>query len=406
MTRTLARLCVGTLMLGACKIPTGGHHGGGNGGGGGGGGGNGLASVTVTPPNACLPVGQTVQFTATARDSAGAVLPGKTVTWRTSDGTVATVDPSGLATGVAKGSATISATLNGVSGTAGIAMQTGTATASLRFLRFRLAVGDSGAMLQFDGVNWNPVCSGTTSALHAMIRNGLGTIFAVGGAGTILQYDTISAGFNPQPSPTTSTLYGLARAPAAFLGTLFAVGAGGTILHYDGTSWSTQPSGTTNTLFSVGKVPGLPADFAVGAGGTILHYDGTSWTAQASGTTNDLSFVTVLDTNDVYAFGAGGTVVHYDGKQWSLIPITGVTATLHAVDFAVDTTTGAITDYFLVGDGGTILHSSDGVSWSPQSSGTTDDLFGVTVNTQSNAYAVGAMGTILHYGGTSWTKVR
>src|SRR5690349_476329 len=151
MMRTLARLCAGTLMLGACKIPTGGHHGGGNGGGGGGGG-SGLASVTVTPPNACLPVGQTVQFTATARDSAGAVLPGKTVTWRTSDGTVATVDPSGLATGVAKGSAIISATLNGASGTAGIAMQTGTATASLRFLRFRLAVGDSGAMLQFDGV--------------------------------------------------------------------------------------------------------------------------------------------------------------------------------------------------------------------------------------------------------------
>src|ERR1700747_144754 len=83
MTRTLARLCVATgLILGACKIPTGGHHGGGNGGGGGG---SGLASLTVPPPDACLPVGQTVQFTATARDSAGAVLPGKTVTWRTSD---------------------------------------------------------------------------------------------------------------------------------------------------------------------------------------------------------------------------------------------------------------------------------------------------------------------------------
>ena len=133
---------------------------------------------------------------------------------------------------------------------------------------------------------------------------------------------------------------------------------------------------------------------------------GTTWTAQASGTTNDLSFVTVLDTNDVYAFGAGGTVVHYDGKQWSLIPITGVTATLRAVDFAVDTTTGAITDYFLVGDGGTILHSSDGASWSPQSSGTTVDLFGVTVSVPSNGYAVGALGTILHYNGTSWTKSR
>jgi NAD kinase len=108
-------------------------------------------------------------------------------------------------------------------------------------------------------------------------------------------------------------------------------------------------------------VPFLPADFAVGAGGTILHYDGTSWTAQASGTTNDLYFVAVLDSSDAYALGAGGTVVHYDGTHWSLVPVSGLTATLRAAGVAVDTT-GAITDYFVVGDGGTILHSSDGVS--------------------------------------------
>jgi hypothetical protein len=261
-------------------------------------------------------------------------------------------------------------------------------------------------MLQFDGVNWNPVCSGTTSALNAMIRNGLGAVFAAGGKGTILRYDTLAAGWTPDSGGTTSTLYGLARAPAAFTGTLFAVGAGGTILHYDGTRWSTQTSGTSNTLYSVAKVPGLPADFAVGAGGTILHYDGLSWSAQASGTTNDLSFVTVLDSNDVYAIGAAGTVVHYNGKAWSLIPLTGVTANLRAVDWSVDTSGTTITGYFVVGDGGTILHSADGVTWTPQSSGTTNDLFGVTANTDSSVWAVGALGTMLYYDGTAWSKVR
>lgn len=393
-------LCSG-VMLAACKIPTGGHHGGG----GGGGGGSGVASVTVSPPTACLAVGQTVQLTATVKDSAGAPLPGKSVTWATSNGAVATVDTTGLVTGVAKGSATITATSTGHSGTAGIAMQTGTATAALRYLRFRFAVGDSGAMLRFDGVHWNPVCSGTTRDLHAMVRNGLGVVFAAGSDGTILQQDTITGAWSAQASGTTSTLYGIARAPAAIYGTLFAVGAGGTVLAYDGTSWSTKSSGTTSTLFSVTKLPGIPADFAVGAGGTILHYDGASWSAQASGTTNDLFFVVALDTNNAYALGAAGTVLHYDGKSWSAIPVAGLTVTLRAADVAVDTT-GTITGYFLVGDGGTILHSSDAMRWSPQTSGTTNDLFGVTVNTDSNAYAVGALGTILHYDGKVWSKLR
>jgi photosystem II stability/assembly factor-like uncharacterized protein len=108
----------------------------------------------------------------------------------------------------------------------------------------------------------------------------------------------------------------------------------------------------------------------------------------------------------VYAFGAGGTIVHYDGSHWSPIPVSGLTATLHAADYAVDTLTGAITGYFAVGDGGTILHSSDGVHWSPQASGTTNDLFGLLVGSDSSAVAVGAMGTILVYNGVTWSKER
>ena len=143
-------------------------------------------------------------------------------------------------TGAAPGSATITATSKGHSGTAGVALQTGTATAALRTVRFRFAIGDGGAMLQPGGAGWTPVCSGTTSDLHAIVKNFLGALFVAGAGGTILQFDTTRGGWSAQPSGTTNTLYGLARAPAAFNGTLFAVGAGGTILHYDGTAWSTQ----------------------------------------------------------------------------------------------------------------------------------------------------------------------
>ncbi|HVH66627.1 MAG TPA: Ig-like domain-containing protein [Gemmatimonadales bacterium] len=77
-----------------------------------------VASVTVSPASPYLTLGQTVQMTATTYDSTGAVLTGRVVTWATSNAGVATVDGSGLVTGVAAGAATITATSEGKSGTA------------------------------------------------------------------------------------------------------------------------------------------------------------------------------------------------------------------------------------------------------------------------------------------------
>ncbi len=406
MTRTLARLCVGTgLFLGACKIPTGGNHGGGNGGGNGGGGsGSGVASVTVSPATACLSVGQTVQLMATVKDSSGAVITGASVAWQSDNVPVASVDQTGLVTGSALGSATITATHKSHNGTAGIALQSGIATAALRLIRGRLVVGDSGALLHYNGTRWTALCSGTTHPLYAMQRSFLDALFIAGAGGTIFQYDSINGWWTPRPSGTTNTLYGLSRAPGAIFGTLMAVGASGTILFYNDTSWSPLSSGTTSTLFSVSKLPGIPADVAVGAGGTILRYDGLNWTAQSSGTTSDLMSVVVLDTNDVYALGARGTLLNYNGAKWSAIPV-GVTVTLRGLDVGLDSL-GAITGFFIVGDGGTILHSLDGVTWSPQSSGTTNDLYSLFVFADSDAFAVGAQGTILHYDGKAWTRQR
>jgi uncharacterized protein YjdB len=75
-----------------------------------------VASVTVTPANPQLGVGQTVQLTATARDANGNIITGRTVTWTSSNTNFATVDANGLVTGVRKGRATITATVDGVTG--------------------------------------------------------------------------------------------------------------------------------------------------------------------------------------------------------------------------------------------------------------------------------------------------
>src|SRR2546426_5544512 len=77
-----------------------------------------VASVAVSPASASVVVGQTVQLTATPQEAHGQPLSGRVVTWASSNTAVATVNGSGLVSGVAAGPATITATSEGQSGTA------------------------------------------------------------------------------------------------------------------------------------------------------------------------------------------------------------------------------------------------------------------------------------------------
>ncbi len=76
-----------------------------------------LQSITVTPANQTIDVGATEQYTAIGHYSDGSTLNlTNQATWSTTDNTVAPIGAQGLATGVAAGSVTISATYSGVTG--------------------------------------------------------------------------------------------------------------------------------------------------------------------------------------------------------------------------------------------------------------------------------------------------
>ena len=83
-----------------------------------------VASVEVTPASGSLGVGQTLQLTATPRDSAGAPAAGWTVTWTSGDSAKALVSGGGLVTARAPGTVTISASAGGRSGTATVVVRT------------------------------------------------------------------------------------------------------------------------------------------------------------------------------------------------------------------------------------------------------------------------------------------
>jgi uncharacterized protein YjdB len=78
-----------------------------------------LTSIDVTPTSAAISAGQTQQFNATANFSDGSTVNVTSqAAWSSGNVNIATVNAVGLATGLAQGSTTITATLNGKQGAA------------------------------------------------------------------------------------------------------------------------------------------------------------------------------------------------------------------------------------------------------------------------------------------------
>jgi hypothetical protein len=69
-----------------------------------------VSSITLTPPAPSIQVHQTQPFVATATDASGAPISGLTITWTSSNPSVASINSSGLASGLAQGTTTITAT--------------------------------------------------------------------------------------------------------------------------------------------------------------------------------------------------------------------------------------------------------------------------------------------------------
>lgn len=154
-----------------------------------------LTSIAVAPNSATISVGATQQLTATGTfDDSSTEDKTNSVTWSSSDSTIATVSTAGLVTGVKAGSATITATSGNFTSTSTITV-TATALASIA-ISPTSATLNSGGTQQFtatgtfgDGstsdltsqVTW---ASSNTAAL-AISTSGLATAQTVAAAVTV-----------------------------------------------------------------------------------------------------------------------------------------------------------------------------------------------------------------------------
>lgn len=157
-----------------------------------------VASITVSPPDPQVGVGLSQALSAQARDQYGAVMAGVAFTWQTTDAAVAVVD-QGVVTGVAAGSATITAASGGVTSNAAVLSVVAVArglvvidkpsvflTASGQGARLAAQVLDDQGVPVPGTVRWTSSAPGQVSVdangqLQALVAAGSATIVAEAG---------------------------------------------------------------------------------------------------------------------------------------------------------------------------------------------------------------------------------
>ncbi|HTY07207.1 MAG TPA: Ig-like domain-containing protein [Gemmatimonadales bacterium] len=79
-----------------------------------------VARIVVSPDSVSIHIGHTLQLTASPLDSAGKGVPGRSVTWSSSDTGIATITPAGLVTAKTYGTVLLTARVDTISGIASI----------------------------------------------------------------------------------------------------------------------------------------------------------------------------------------------------------------------------------------------------------------------------------------------
>jgi uncharacterized protein YjdB len=151
-----------------------------------------VATVVVAPSTVTIATGQTSTLTATLRDGNGNVLTGRTITWSSGTTSVATVSPSGVVTGVAPGTATITATSEGKSAAASVTVTAPTAASvTVAPATATVTVGSTTALVATvrdasANVMVNASVTWTTSNAAVATVSGSGVVTGVGtGSATI-----------------------------------------------------------------------------------------------------------------------------------------------------------------------------------------------------------------------------
>ena len=175
-----------------------------------------LVSISITPANPSIPVGVTQQFAASGTFSDGKSHDITTeVAWRSSKAAVATVNSSGLATSVAKGTVALTATSGKISGRMTLTVNSA-ALSSITVTPVNLIIS-AGSDRQFtatgrysDGTDYNISMQVTWGSLNPSVatvnKSGLAAAVAAGTATITATSGTVSGSRTLMVTPLLSSI--------------------------------------------------------------------------------------------------------------------------------------------------------------------------------------------------------
>jgi hypothetical protein len=286
------------------------------------------------------------------------------------------------------------------------------------------AVGDAGAILQFDGARWTAAHSPTEANLRSVSAVGLDDVWAVGER-VILHYDGLAwEALTPPSDHMLNDVRMLSRDDG------WAVGASGSLLRFDGRAWAAVTSSLTASLNSV-DFAGPTYGLAVGNAATLV-FDGQAW-LPLSGQLPNLVSVSVAAPDQAWAVDGGAAIWQFDGQTWSMVqnwpsfqlrdievgsqpawavggasvvglfgqdwqPVTPL-GWYDALDIRA-AERGASPTGWAMGDL-QALRFQDG-RWSPHSQASPAWVADVSAVSDAQAWAVDARGSIIQFDGTAW----
>jgi photosystem II stability/assembly factor-like uncharacterized protein len=185
---------------------------------------------------------------------------------------------------------------------------------------YRIIVCDGGKIYTTTnlGTNWSEVVSGTTNSLRCInFSNSITPYrgYICGDNGTFIKLAyalpiPISITVLPYSTGVSNNFYGVAALGDTT--NLIIVGSGGKIMKSTngGVSWTSQISGTTNTLRFVNVVSANDL-WAGGDNGTILHSTngGINWLPQVVGSSSNINAMTFISSFKAIAVGSSGTIL-------------------------------------------------------------------------------------------------
>lgn len=299
-----------------------------------------VGAVVVSPGQVSINVGRTTQLTASPTDGQGNPLSGRPVSFSSSNTAVATVSSGGLVTGIAPGSATITATSEGKSGTASVTVTPEpVASVSVTPATSSIIVGTTVQLsaVAFNGngqplpgrlVTWSSGAPGLASVsgsgLVTAIAPGTAVILAhvdgVVGSATVSVAQVPVASVSVSPSTASLTVGGTSTLNATLQD------ASGNTLSGRIVGWSTSDQAVA-TVSQAGVVTGVSAGTAT-ITATSEGQTGTASITVSPGGPGPLASITLTPTSlslvvggmqqvTATALDAGGTVLSGVSFGWS-----------------------------------------------------------------------------------------